>query len=173
MTYKIGSFNLLHFSLDEKKEKKSQNEGNNTRSDVLAAKHFSKIIRQNNFDIIALQEIHTQEALKELLKILGPEYRGIHSKEYNNLINNCSWKPQDEYAFIWNKRRIQFIKTPSFYTEIYQQISPYWDKFFNLFTDRKKLKQKYKLRRSRKPPLIGIFRPLNLYWELRLINYSY
>lgn len=84
MSYRIGSFNCLNF-------------GKNSKKDV---ELFAKIIVDEKFDIIALQEIIGQPALNIILnelnknKLRGP-WDGIADSRVN------------DYAFIWNTRKFK------------------------------------------------------------------
>ena len=79
MSYKIGSFNCLHF-------------GRGVSKDI---KVFSDIILREQFDIIALQEIKGNCALKRILDVLPPYWTGIADEDSSVY----------DYAFIWNTRR--------------------------------------------------------------------
>ena len=59
MAYKIGSFNMFKFSFQSDSE---------IRKDFTK---LSRIIRDNRFDIIALQEVFSPNALARLLDYLG------------------------------------------------------------------------------------------------------
>lgn len=81
MGYRIGSFNCLNFGKNE------------TKKD---AQLFADIIERECFDIIALQEIKNQGALKRLLQALSSNWTG----EFDN-------NPRvNDYAFIWNRNRV-------------------------------------------------------------------
>ena len=193
MSYKIGSFNLLRFSLSEGKK----------RDDKLASKHFARIIRKENFDIVALQEIDTREALLCLLNELGQNYLGIHSKDLGLIINSAC-APAQEFAFVWKKDRVRRIDDPKFYTRIYEKISQSWDSYINLrsnqvmddpdsvdeemmeaasgnalFLESSKPESQLDslrniMRSLIRPPMVCGFRPSGgwklLRWELRIIN---
>lgn len=86
MGYRIGSFNCLSFGMAATKDINT----------------FVDIISQENFDIIALQEMHGPNALKRILNRLNPnKWQGQAAYEGS----------RNDYAFIWNKKRIALAKT--------------------------------------------------------------
>lgn len=110
--YKIGSFNI-------------QKLGRNSmlRKDL---KNIAEIIRSNNLDIVAVQEISSKEALREIMMCLdgsiisegvsaASNARDSFSYETRNWesrwakpISQIGGKSAEEgYAFIWLKRRIE------------------------------------------------------------------
>ena len=132
MSYKIASFNIKDFgrtavfSVDGKDSKKD-------------LEYIAEIIRENRFDIIAIQEISHKLALKELLEKISRQYAEedrlkYGSKEYNGLsfgerVNESfgyrtkHWEGRwaapkssfgrgsaEGYAFIWNRDRIELSK---------------------------------------------------------------
>ena len=67
MSYRIASFNIQKFSrLSVKRD-----ESGSTKKDLDT---IGRIIRENNIDIIAIQEILHQNALKELLENISLQY---------------------------------------------------------------------------------------------------
>lgn len=81
MSYKIGSFNCLNFGLGATK-------------DVVK---FAQIIKDEQFDIIALQEIKGNMALQtRILSHLPSCWTGMADDGFVN-----------DYAFIWNKNRVK------------------------------------------------------------------
>lgn len=88
MEYRIGSFNCQKFAYAQKKN-----------VDI-----FAKIIEDEKFDIVALQEITRKEALLTILNALnhgGDKWRGAIDTKVN------------EYAFIWNKDRVGLAESPT------------------------------------------------------------
>ncbi len=77
--YKIGSFNCLNLGIAATKD----------------ISKFAEIINDEQFDIIALQEIKGQMALNRILTVLGSNWKGQADKIVN------------DYAFIWNTRRFE------------------------------------------------------------------
>ncbi len=172
MGYRIGSFNIQKFSrlsvfhADERESKKDL--------DALA-----NIIRENSFDIIAIQEIFHPLALKELLEKISGQYadqlkRGSIDLGSNNIGSRTNesfgyrtkhwegrWaKPKSNYgdriaegyAFIWNRDRVKLVtnmKGESFEPRIVD-----FGKVNDLV----------------RPPMIGRFMPINSRYEFRIIN---
>ena len=112
MAYKIGSFNMFKFSF--------QSDGE-IRKDFTK---LSRIIRDNRFDIIALQEVFSPNALGRLLDYLGRfEWDGVWDSP-----TSFSSVAAEGYGFIWNKRRMRLAVTTlpdgtkkSFRPHIYNQ----------------------------------------------------
>ena len=86
MSYKIGSFNCLNFG----------------SSHGLKARSIAKIIAEETFDIVALQEVKNSGALKLLLDALR-FYPGDWS-------GDCDEWGSADYAFVWNTKRVRLIK---------------------------------------------------------------
>ncbi len=90
MRIKIGSFNCLNFGHPSKKDLHT----------------ISKIIKDEKFDVIALQEIKSPKALAELINELnwhcakGP-WKGVCDDAVCN----------HDYAFIWNSKRLSPAQT--------------------------------------------------------------
>ena len=96
MAYKIGSFNMFKFSFQSDSE---------IRKDFTK---LSRIIRDNRFDIIALQEVFSPNALGRLLDYLGRfEWDGVWDSP-----TSSSSIAAEGYGFIWNKRRMRLAVTP-------------------------------------------------------------
>ena len=95
MAYKIGSFNMFKFSFQSDSE---------IRKDFTV---LSRIIRDNKFDIIALQEVFSPNALGRLLDYLGRfEWDGVWDSP-----TSFSSIAAEGYGFIWNKRRMRLAVT--------------------------------------------------------------
>lgn len=92
MGYRIGSFNCLNFS------------GGNVSKSRKDVQTIANIIRNEQFDIVALQEVKNQEALNMILKQLGPQWAGEADNDFR----------VSDYAFIWKKRRVNLAKYESF-----------------------------------------------------------
>ncbi len=174
MGYIIASFNIQKFG----KQSVTRDENGEIRKDL---DKIAKIIRDNNFDIIAIQEIYHKEALKELLEKISSQYaedilkRGNYNiKTANGISSRMNdsfgyrtkhWEGrwaqpkshyggniQEGYAFIWNRDRIQLVTNMK------------GDSFEPRIAD---FGEAGKLAR---PPFIGRFMPINSRYELRLIN---
>ena len=90
--YRIASFNLYKFSA-------------NTRKDL---DMVSRIILDNQVDILAIQEIFSEQAMKNLLMELGPHWEGRWASP-----NSRSVSAAEGYSFVWNKDRIGLSKRKS------------------------------------------------------------
>ena len=67
MAFRIGSFNIQKFG----RLSVQMDENGETRKDLDT---IGRIIRENDFDIVAIQEIMNKEALRELLEIISHQY---------------------------------------------------------------------------------------------------
>lgn len=147
-TYTIGSFNLCKLNL---------------QSDDNVKKNFDKIagiIRDEKFDVIGLQEVINETAIKQIIGRIGKfwEYAWMPTKI------TASSKAQNEgYAFLWNNRRLNLVDAPSAIQDM------------NAYGIKKDGTGSYKHEGSLvRPPLIIRLTPKNLpggsNFELRLIN---
>ena len=104
MNFKIGSFNLKNLGLAALSDSNSRN-----------LEKIAEIIRSENFDIVALQEILSEGsaifsksyAKDTLLWYLGPDwdFRWADAE-------SSGYDPRhEEYAFIWNTQRMGLTKT--------------------------------------------------------------
>ena len=161
--YRIASFNIEKFG-----ENSVEIRVGKSRKDIDA---IAEIIEKNQIDILAIQEISHQSALKALIEKLAGPAREERLPSKSNLTKETygyitkTWegrwaKPASKYsdraaegyAFLWNRRRIKLVtnyKGEAFEPRI----------GFNL--------REGKLVRS---PLIGRFMPINARYEFRLIN---
>ena len=102
MSYKIGSFNVCNLNL---------------RSDRDVNRSFemiARIITEEQFDIIALQEVLSELAIKQILKhMVGQnaewKYKWMPSKN----ISAHGDKRGEGYAYIWNAKKIDLVKKES------------------------------------------------------------
>ena len=115
MGYKIGSFNLRDFNFS------------NTVDDERIQRDISKIaqiIDEENFDVIALQEINAEIALKYLVNILNriksplKEYAYCYGTDMPRAERGA--KDPERFGFIWNSKRLRLVKpsrgsNPSYY----------------------------------------------------------
>ena len=143
MSYTIGSFNVFKM---------------NYRSDDTIKKNFrriAEIINAEDFDVVALQEVPSEGALKTiLLPALG------------TIKWECAWAPPksisseaaEGYAFIWRKQRLKLIEAGG-NPEIY---------------NRYRIKGPVEQGALIRPPYVARFTPQGLVnggnFELRLIN---
>lgn len=147
MAYKIGSFNMFKFSFQSDSE---------IRKDLIV---LSRIIRDNNFDVIALQEVFTPNALDRLLDCLGRyEWSGVWDSP-----RSFSSIAAEGYGFIWNKRRMRLAVTilPDGTKKIFQ---PH---IYNQYRVDRRIGQTQLIRN----PFYARFEPLDgAFCEIRLIN---
>lgn len=149
MSYVIGSFNLLKMDFKSNDETKKNFD------------RIADIIREEQFDVIALQEVMTEMAVNELIKRLGPMYWDSVFKP--STITASKDAQREGYAFLWKKRRLHLVDAASAV----------------------ELKDEYRIRRDGsgafihqgslvRPPLVIRLTPQGLLggsnFELRLIN---
>lgn len=165
MKIRISSFNIEKFS----RQSVYCTDDAESRKDI---KMIAKIIRENNFDIIALQEVFHPEALKYLLRELSYQNpvdvsvsrMGAYTAQIAGFKSDtweARWaqpKPKfsnmaaEGYAFIWNTKRIGLSRNMK--GKIFEPRIADYGHAFELV----------------RPPLIARFTPLNRYYEIRLIN---
>lgn len=173
MGFRIASFNIQKFSWSAVKA----DSVGETRKDLDT---IAKIIRENAFDIIAIQEIYHKEALKELLEKISGQYadvlkRGNYTMSTSSIGSRMNdsygyrtkhWEGRwaqpisyyggnniaEGYAFIWNRDRIQLVTN---------MLGEAYEPRIADFGNAKQLAR---------PPFIGRFMPINGRYEIRLIN---
>lgn len=105
--YIIGSFNLRDFNLSTQS---TDDSGDKIKRDY---ERIAKIIRRENFDVIALQEINSKTALNYLLKVINrykTPLREYASEFGENMQRPASSRDPERYAFIWNVKRLRLIE---------------------------------------------------------------
>ena len=147
MAYKIGSFNMFKFSFQSDSE---------IRKDFNV---LSRIIRDNRFDIIALQEVFSPNALGRLLDYLGRfEWDGVWDSP-----TSFSSIAAEGYGFIWNKRRMRLAVT----TQPDGTTKTFRPHIYNQYRVDRRLGQTQLIRN----PYYARFEPLDgSFCEIRLIN---
>lgn len=165
MKIRIASFNIEKFS----RQSVYYAEDSESRKDI---EMIAKIIRENNFDIIALQEVFHPEALKCLLRALSYQTpidvsvsrMGLYTAQIAGFKSDkweARWaKPRTKYsdmaaegyAFIWNTTRIELSKNMK--GKAFEPRIADYGHASELV----------------RPPLIARFNPLRSYYEIRLIN---
>lgn len=148
MSYRIGSFNLYKAKSHVSSDTVRKNFG-----------LIAQIIRENQFDIVAFQEVFNPGVMEQLARELGPSY---WSWSWDSPRASSSIAAEG-YAFLWNTRRFQLAtKTDSFGKEkivdprIYQQYS---------------LKVSSVKLRLRRDPYVARFIPVHgPFIEIRLID---
>ena len=147
MSYRIGSFNMFKFQ--------AYRSDDNIKKDIAK---IAEIIRTEKFDIVALQEIFSETAMRILLKYLGPSWDGRWEQPYY-----ASSSAAEGYAFIWNKMRFKLAATSLDDGNI-RVAEPHV--FYQYKLDRTKWQEKLI-----RDPYYGRFTPLALpKCEFRLIN---
>lgn len=139
----IGSFNLYTYRAYEKSEESSK--------DIF---RIASIIRDAQFDIVALQEVFNEAGAEIITRALGPSWKYSWDSPPNKTKNAA-----EGYAFIWNTDRFDL---------------PFYDggkkepRIFNQYRLDRTLGQKPLIRN----PYYGRFVPtfLEMPFELRLIN---
>lgn len=165
MKIRIASFNIEKFS----RQSVYYTDDSESRKDI---EMIAKIIRENNFDIIALQEVFHPEALKYLLRELSHQNpvdvsvsrMGAYTAQIAGFKSDkweARWaKPRTKYsdmaaegyAFIWNTKRIELSKNMK--GKAFEPRIADYGHASELV----------------RPPLIARFNPLRSYYEIRLIN---
>lgn len=145
MSYKIGSFNLCNLSFQSDNEIRKSFE------------NIANIIREENYDIVALQEIISEEALKLLLRYLGAYWK----KSFDVPDSYSSDRRGEGYAYIWNSRRIDLVHTEDYgqIKSIYPRVWKQYPKTYGTMI---------------REPYYARFTPSGLpggsFFEIRLIN---
>lgn len=152
MSYTIGSFNLLKLSYQKDDE---------IRKDY---RKIAQIINDENFDVVALQEVLSDGPIKNsLLPELGSN-KWDYVWEAPNPFSSSS---NEGYAFIWRKRRLGLVEAGD-NPKIYNQYSIREPSFFG---GKSGIIGKKGLIR---PPFVARFTPAGLpggsNFEIRLIN---
>ena len=91
MAFNIGSLNMYKFG------KRNSDE---------SIELLSRILSEQDFDIIALQEVFDKDALRSLVRNMGRDWSYRHS-----IPENSSVREAEGYAFIWNNRTMQLAPT--------------------------------------------------------------
>lgn len=146
MGYKIGSFNLYKFSLQS---------DNNIRKNL---KKISRIIRDENLDVVAIQEIFNKKALDNLLAELGTEvWDGRWDSPDSRAVSAA-----EGYAFIWNRKRLGLVKN--------RKGKVFEPRILNQYKVDKSFGQKHLIRNPYYIRLTPAGRPGGTFAEIRLIN---
>lgn len=107
MSYCIGSFNLRDFNFAN-----TTNDG--TQEEITRDfKKIAKIIIEERFDVVALQEINAPVALKHLTGILNSQKTLQREYDYRfgtDMPNQSGSKDPERYGFIWKTKRLRLIE---------------------------------------------------------------
>lgn len=115
MGYKIGSFNLRDFNFSN--QSRDGEEKIHRNFELIA-----RMILEENFDVVALQEINAPFALEHLTRILN-QFKNIlreYQFDFGSDMPTHSKDPE-RYGFIWNCKRLRLLNTsknnnPRYYT---------------------------------------------------------
>lgn len=145
MTYKIASFNLLDFNLKSNDESKKDFE------------KISKIVLGEKIDVIGIQEVLSEMAIKLLVMKLNNNRSAFQDWKYECLFPiNRNASKQEGYAFIWNDKKLNLL-------EIENKENP---RIINDFKIKNEPGQTMLVRN----PCFIRFVPKNRSFEIRLIN---
>lgn len=132
MELKIGSFNIKNL------KKQSQNTSSlDKRFKEEKVKRIANIIRNEEFDIIALQEVLDEEAASLIQEHLGIHYGHCHcdslydTLKSNGYISKSGNALESDYGFIWNKEKVDLCAEPEVYREIENQAKKAMADFLN------------------------------------------
>ena len=98
MSYRIGSFNIRDFNIT------------NTQSDERDFDLIAEIIVKEQFDVVAIQEVNAERAIKHLEAKLNQrknflqEWKSDYSGKAATTIND-----PEGYGFIWNAKRLRLL----------------------------------------------------------------
>lgn len=145
MGYKLGSFNMYKFQAYRADDKIKKD------LDTIA-----DIIRTEQFDIVAMQEIFDEKPMNMILARLGKNWNGAWDKP-----DSRSVQAAEGYAFIWNTNRIQLAESV---TTAGKRI--YYPRIYKRYRIDKRAGQKDLVR----DPYYGRFKPKNENYEIRIIN---
>lgn len=131
MSYHLGSFNIRDFNLSNKSK-----DGEKLKRDF---RKIAQIIAEENFDVVAIQEVNAEVALKHLTEILNAEYKTLNREYKYEFGGNMPTHSNDRerYGFIWNAKRLKLKeipgkKNPAYYQNaggITLQRPPYYARF--------------------------------------------
>ena len=123
MLIKIGSFNVQNLKVGDS-DGGSEDNSSFKKNKI---EKIAEIIKNEGYDLVALQEIKNTEAVKGIAQELGYSfchcdnlYNELNRQNYTNK-NNSTFKP--EYAFLWNPTVLVLDHDPEIYKGIYDRIS--------------------------------------------------
>lgn len=115
---------------------------------------IARIIREEGFDIVALQEVFSEYPKEQLMRELGMNWKGHYEQ---------SRETMEGYAFLWNTRRMELAKTRL--SDGSERI--YYPRIYNQY----RLKRDYGQVSLIRNPFLGRFVPKSQpYLEFRIIN---
>ena len=106
MSYLIGSFNIRDFNFSNK-----SSDGEEVKRDF---GKIADIIIKENFDIVAIQEVNAEIAIKHLTDILNKKRDFLHEWDYDFSGKAATTINDPEgYGFVWNKNRFRLLELPN------------------------------------------------------------
>lgn len=97
--YILGSFNMFKFTRQSGPEvKKSYN-------------RIAAIIRDAKFDIVSMQEVFSEAAVRELVFVLNNGAQGPWQCSWDEPKKTTNKQAREGYAFVWNTRRLDKVAT--------------------------------------------------------------
>lgn len=125
MSYRIGSFNIRDFNYsNQAKDGESLNRDFNK---------IAEIIIREEFDVVGIQEVNSESAIRHLTKILNQHKNLLREYQYSFGADMPTHsKDPERYAFIWNAKRLRLLKDPTYYTNaggVTLQRPPYYGRF--------------------------------------------
>lgn len=99
MSYVIGSFNMLKMDLKSNDETKKNFD------------NIAKIIKREGFDVVALQEVISEYAIKHLVKYLGEMKWDYIFRPSTITVSKDTQK--EGYAFLWKKNKFNLVDADS------------------------------------------------------------
>lgn len=96
----IGSFNIRNFSHNSKINEKEMKQKYTS---------IATIIKKENFSILAIQEVKSEEALINLVKTLNTSILGRSRNTWSYNISPEKYFNYEYYAFIWNNKKVDQI----------------------------------------------------------------
>ena len=159
MSYRIGSFNLYKLNFEADKEKKKDFE------------KIANIIRDNQIDILAIQEAFARDAVEQIVKYLGSYYTFSWDQPKRK---GASSQQLEGYAFIWDTRRIRLARKKEKNTNKIIDAIPQIFTGYNASIGKSiknEFGQRIKHPRLARDPYYGRFAPIGLpRVEFRIIN---
>lgn len=145
MKYRIASFNLCNLNYQSNSDIKKSFE------------KIAEIIKNEKFDIVALQEILSESALKQLKSFLGANWESRFTVPETDSKDHRG----EGYAYIWNSKHIRLVNTKKNGTTKIRE-PQIWHQYPK--TDGKMIREPYYARFSPKGLLVSAN------FEIRLIN---
>lgn len=124
----IASFNVLNFKTDSKS-------GRNKEFKQEKIRRIGSIIRDNEFDIVALQEIQSEDSVRQIVDFLnqgGSVYKYKHCNSiYEELSGEFQFKSglHSELGFVWDSRTVELDENLVVYKGIHDRLLRAIDSF--------------------------------------------